>query len=71
MKKYKLILVIGSNYKIEVYDFDDKKKLKEFFYEKTYILNEDNIKYFYNIEIDNCPLSFKKMIDFLRENENE
>lgn len=71
MKKYKLILVIGSNYKIEVYDFDDKKKLKEFFYEKTYILNEDNIKYFYNIEIDNCLLPFNKMIDFLRENENE
>ncbi len=66
---YRLVLVVGSDYCVEIHDFDDKKKLKEFFYERTYILDEDNIKYFYSIDIGNCPLPSKKMIDFLNEND--
>ena len=66
---YRLILVVGSDYCVEVHNFDDKKRLKEFFYERTYILNEDNIKYFYSIEVNNFQLPFKEMINFLNEND--
>lgn len=66
---YRLVLVVGSDYCVKVHDFDDKKRLKEFFYKKTCILDEDNIKYFYSIEVNKCPLPFKEMINFLNEND--